>query len=158
MADCDHGRGRVGPFVEGTDAMTPAPKRRWFQSCISTTLILAVIVAWAIALRPWVDYDHSGYAGITNSRGGGILFSWSRPVHRNQLHEDCFRCTIDIVNHSPGRVDNWVVTIGPKQIALPTMAMIAFLGWKGWRRLRQNSSRKDHHGEPKSPESPATQI
>jgi hypothetical protein len=137
--------------------MSEVPKRRWFQFSISTMLIFTMIVAWAIALRPWADYSHDKYGGSGPYRWIGISFFWNIPVHKNQIHENSFILEIQFRYDSlasSGKSHFWRVTIGPAQIALPTMAMIALLGWKRWRRLRRNSG----NGELKSPDAPATQI
>jgi hypothetical protein len=98
--------------------MDQQSKRRWFQMRLSTWLILVAIIAWAIAVRPWLaprtfnsDGDMVVWSEtITLLAPGGTVFTFVVPFAGWQLNP---------------------------QVVWPLAALLIFLAWKFAWRLRE---------------------
>jgi len=120
----------------------PRITRRWYQFKLSTILLLVGILAWAMALRPWMTYDFQSYSPVADNPGAGIDFSWY--AEGGAYRYEGFYVWAWTIHRSPRSLDGLHLIAGPNEVAWPALALIAFLTWKlGWAVVARRKRRRE---------------
>ncbi len=111
-----------------------AENRRWFQFRLSTWLVLIAIIAWAMAQRPSADYGYHGGPNSATTHGASISFLLDQPTRAVLKGQgwspdaDDFTLTVTVLTNT---TMHWLwVTVGPKRLLLPALALVVFVAWK----------------------------
>lgn len=105
--------------------MSDKPHRRWFQFRLSTWLVLAEVMAWAMAGRPWEQDDFRT-----------VQIKPGQPVPR-----DAFPAWDESVYPNMYNVRRRFFVDSP--LVYPAAALLAFIAWKSaWRLAERRRERE----------------
>jgi hypothetical protein len=109
--------------------MDNVPKRPWFQFRLSTWFVLVAILGWAMATRPYVEYQSVASGGV-----------------ELPPREESWSLAVETWNHE------FSVESGPKSVAWPALALAGFLArkasWAVVERRRRESGVGESRREP----------
>ncbi len=137
--------------VVSMEELTPFPHRRWFQFSLSTWFVLVAILAWAMWLRPTIDWGSADLPDAWSKWNRmGIMIQTNMHLPGNYDAPEAEDSLDNLGFAWYRRSDNspWVqfssIRVTPKSSLSPALALAAFVGWKATgairRRVRSKSA------------------
>jgi len=120
---------------------TQHPSRRWYQFRLSTILVLVAILAWGMALRPWLAFELQDFFPMGNQAGAGLSASWHGEGGPNATYEEGLIVWLYAFGGSARSANGLLIMAGPNNVAWPILALATFLAWK-WIAARRKRRRE----------------
>jgi len=113
-----------------TEHPQTGPRRRWYQFRLSTVLVLVAICAWAMALRPWMEWEAASFPGAADRQNIGFEIQWHGLKTALPDLDNTVQVSLYITLGMPPVVHELYGSGGPRQLFYPALAFLTFVTWK----------------------------